>query len=441
MQTQQQTEGSMPTDEPMEQSQSPLFQYTPIEQSPPSTPMDQSPVYTETQTPTDAPMYRTPPFPEASSEAPKASKKKPSRSVSNLTHEQLERKRANDREAQRNIRLRTKQTIAELKLQNAELQRRVDDDDERIRELLERNRLLESQVCRLQALIRSVRACRYRQPVFGVNGQPTDGSQPLPFDQSSAGPDNAAPRSDPSAPISLGVSSPSSSTGHPEGYEAGYVSSSLPPAATTQSGLGQHHHHPHHHHHHHHHQSFENSPVKYHAAPDLWPTGVPMGSAVAMPMVASDPCSPSTSHAEEYITGCIRTGLAPPGTSLVSGAGAPQQQPQSSFEHAAAAAAGLPDSWPTAAAGGFMPPSSSSSSEPAIPMVRSSPDSPTSGPGPAAAAADGHHGGGAYVCTSLPPPAAGQYAPAYGSMQHPSQSMMHRPLYHHRYVMRQPTQG
>lgn len=44
-----------------------------------------------------------------------------SRSVSNLTPSQLERKRANDREAQRNIRLRTKETIERLTRENREL--------------------------------------------------------------------------------------------------------------------------------------------------------------------------------------------------------------------------------------------------------------------------------------------------------------------------------
>lgn len=44
------------------------------------------------------------------------------RSVNNLTNDQLERKRANDREAQRQIRLRTKETIAGLERRVKELE-------------------------------------------------------------------------------------------------------------------------------------------------------------------------------------------------------------------------------------------------------------------------------------------------------------------------------
>ena len=63
------------------------------------------------------------------------------RSVTTLSTAQLERKRANDREAQRAIRQRTKSHIDELERKNAELSR----TDEKLNSVLQRNAVLESE--------------------------------------------------------------------------------------------------------------------------------------------------------------------------------------------------------------------------------------------------------------------------------------------------------
>ncbi|KAL2863707.1 bZIP transcription factor [Aspergillus lucknowensis] len=64
------------------------------------------------------------------------------RRVTSLTAEQLERKRANDREAQRTIRQRTKEHIERLELQVAELRAKGDKFDEVVR----RNAILENEI-------------------------------------------------------------------------------------------------------------------------------------------------------------------------------------------------------------------------------------------------------------------------------------------------------
>lgn len=68
------------------------------------------------------------------------------RKVTSLTAEQLERKRANDREAQRTIRQRTKEHIETLERQVAELRAKGEQFDEVVR----RNGLLEEEVRQLK---------------------------------------------------------------------------------------------------------------------------------------------------------------------------------------------------------------------------------------------------------------------------------------------------
>ncbi|ODM18733.1 hypothetical protein SI65_05350 [Aspergillus cristatus] len=68
------------------------------------------------------------------------------RKVTSLSAEQLERKRANDREAQRTIRQRTKEHIENLKLQVAELKAKGQQFDEVVR----RNAILEEEISRLR---------------------------------------------------------------------------------------------------------------------------------------------------------------------------------------------------------------------------------------------------------------------------------------------------
>ncbi|KAI0206799.1 hypothetical protein F4808DRAFT_466743 [Astrocystis sublimbata] len=79
----------------------------------------------------------------------KAGKRKGTRSVSTLTPSQLARKRANDREAQRAIRARTKEHIENLEREIDEL-RSQQSRDQTVRDLLGRNRALEEEVKRLR---------------------------------------------------------------------------------------------------------------------------------------------------------------------------------------------------------------------------------------------------------------------------------------------------
>jgi len=66
-----------------------------------------------------------------------------SRSVSQLSQSQLDRKRANDREAQRAIRRRTRDQIESLTRVNAELTHRLDISEHQRRDLQEENRRLQ----------------------------------------------------------------------------------------------------------------------------------------------------------------------------------------------------------------------------------------------------------------------------------------------------------
>ncbi|KAI1177697.1 hypothetical protein F4777DRAFT_189260 [Nemania sp. FL0916] len=79
----------------------------------------------------------------------KVGKRKGTRSVSTLTPSQLARKRANDREAQRAIRARTKEHIENLEREIDEL-RSQHSRDQTVRDLLGRNRALEDEVRRLR---------------------------------------------------------------------------------------------------------------------------------------------------------------------------------------------------------------------------------------------------------------------------------------------------
>lgn len=81
----------------------------------------------------------------SSADANKVSKRKGTRSVSTLTAAQLARKRANDREAQRAIRARTKDHIERLEAELDEL-RSVHSRDQTVQELLRRNKMLEEEL-------------------------------------------------------------------------------------------------------------------------------------------------------------------------------------------------------------------------------------------------------------------------------------------------------
>ena len=74
------------------------------------------------------------------------------RKVTSLTAEQLERKRANDREAQRTIRQRTKEHIEQLERQVAELSVRGEQMDG----LLQRNAVLEREISYLRQQLAAI---------------------------------------------------------------------------------------------------------------------------------------------------------------------------------------------------------------------------------------------------------------------------------------------
>ncbi|PCD33747.1 hypothetical protein AU210_009965 [Fusarium oxysporum f. sp. radicis-cucumerinum] len=78
-------------------------------------------------------------------------KRNKTRRVSTLTPEQLARKRANDREAQRAIRVRTKEYIERLERELAELKSNQS-RDQTIQDLLRRNTAIERELIRLKEI-------------------------------------------------------------------------------------------------------------------------------------------------------------------------------------------------------------------------------------------------------------------------------------------------
>ncbi|KAM4065884.1 bZIP transcription factor [Hirsutella rhossiliensis] len=127
----------------------------------------------------------------SSAEPAKSSKRKGTRSVSTLTPSQLARKRANDREAQRAIRARTKEHIERLERELDEF-RCNQSRDKTVQELLRRNRALEDEVRRLKDS-NSITSSPYSAPaVYDDNlsvasTMPSPQMSPLP-----SGPDYAS---------------------------------------------------------------------------------------------------------------------------------------------------------------------------------------------------------------------------------------------------------
>ncbi|KAK4174406.1 hypothetical protein QBC36DRAFT_41979 [Triangularia setosa] len=112
---------------------------------------------------------------EASAEPPKPSKRKGTRSVSTLTPTQLARKRANDREAQRAIRARTKEHIERLEKELEEY-KRLQSRDETINQLKMRNNALEREVFNLRE---ELKRCSHMFSPPGIS-QPSAPACPLP---------------------------------------------------------------------------------------------------------------------------------------------------------------------------------------------------------------------------------------------------------------------
>ncbi|KAI1423683.1 hypothetical protein F5Y12DRAFT_716076 [Xylaria sp. FL1777] len=104
----------------------------------------------------------------------KGGKRKGTRSVSTLTPSQLARKRANDREAQRAIRARTKEHIENLEREIDEL-RSQHSRDQTVQDLLGRNRALEDEVRRLRESL-GIRTAGHNVPY--PNSYNSSSSQP-----------------------------------------------------------------------------------------------------------------------------------------------------------------------------------------------------------------------------------------------------------------------
>ena len=117
------------------------------------------------------------------------------RSVSTLSGPQLERKRANDREAQRIIRQRTKEHIENLERQVTELSERKEqqDQEQQLNKALERNSELEEQIAVLQRQVADMaQLLQYRQspgvqgytdtaPAYGTSTSSSRPSKRYPF--------------------------------------------------------------------------------------------------------------------------------------------------------------------------------------------------------------------------------------------------------------------
>ncbi|KAI5859764.1 hypothetical protein GGS23DRAFT_614800 [Durotheca rogersii] len=113
----------------------------------------------------------------------KTTKRKGTRSVSTLTPAQLARKRANDREAQRAIRARTKEHIESLEREIEKL-RGQQNRDHTIQTLIQRNKALEDELRRTREGMgfRNADTSDAYQPLYHGSSPP----RPAPFSQSAS---------------------------------------------------------------------------------------------------------------------------------------------------------------------------------------------------------------------------------------------------------------
>ncbi|EWY91842.1 hypothetical protein FOYG_08796 [Fusarium oxysporum NRRL 32931] len=178
----------------------------------------------------------------SSAEPAKSSKRKGTRSVSTLTPSQLARKRANDREAQRAIRARTKEHIDRLERELEDLKSKQS-RDQTVQELLRRNQALEEELMRLKENMGvSMTSSPYSAPVYddnlstGSGAIPSPRGSPFPSGDYSPIPDYGQQyvplpnnceswASTVPCPVPSNVSSPSSSA---DDYSAGYIPTSVP---------------------------------------------------------------------------------------------------------------------------------------------------------------------------------------------------------------------
>ncbi|KAF5008978.1 hypothetical protein FDECE_4774 [Fusarium decemcellulare] len=178
----------------------------------------------------------------SSSAEPAKTKRKGTRSVSTLTPSQLARKRANDREAQRAIRARTKEHIERLERELEDLKSKQS-RDQTVQELLRRNKALEDELMRLKETMGvSMTSSPYSTPVYddnlssGSGAIPSPRGSPFPSGDYNSLPDYGQQyvplpnnceswASTVPCPVPSNVSSPSSSA---DDYSAGYIPTSVP---------------------------------------------------------------------------------------------------------------------------------------------------------------------------------------------------------------------
>ncbi|KAJ4168391.1 hypothetical protein NW754_002263 [Fusarium falciforme] len=176
-----------------------------------------------------------------SSAGPPRPNRKGARSVSTLTPSQLARKRANDREAQRVIRARTKEHIERLE-RELEERKSMQSRDQTVQELLRRNKALEEELIRLKESREvPMTSSPYCVPV--CDGNPSTGSDAIPSPRGSSFSDDCNSIPDYSqqyvplpnnceswastvpCPVPSKASSPSSSA---DNYSTGYIPTSVP---------------------------------------------------------------------------------------------------------------------------------------------------------------------------------------------------------------------
>ncbi|KAL1881420.1 hypothetical protein VTK73DRAFT_3938 [Phialemonium thermophilum] len=192
-----------------------------------------------------------------STDAPKVIKRKGTRSVSTLTPSQLARKRANDREAQRAIRARTKEHIERLERELEELKNQRS-CDETVRVLLKKNQELEEELRNLRESIRLQPTSASYPPTPYDEGLPISGSRvssrtpSFGHGQGSADYRAVSSLGTPYMPtpeqcdrwppilpstVSSVVSSPTSSIGQPEDYMGCYIPTSVPTRMVDNTGM------------------------------------------------------------------------------------------------------------------------------------------------------------------------------------------------------------
>lgn len=177
-------------------------------------------------------------------ETSRGGKRKGTRSVSTLTPSQLARKRANDREAQRAIRARTKEHIDSLEREIEEL-RSQQNRDQTVQSLLRQNKSLEDELGRLRESLglRHPDSSDPYQPIFHSSSPPNPSyGQPVsiyPLMPNMASYGDATEAWSTSMPRS--APSPASSTASSEvteDYNGGnYISASAPSSGLERSSI------------------------------------------------------------------------------------------------------------------------------------------------------------------------------------------------------------